>query len=181
MAERQCRDGRESQPAKKTRRFADCARLLSMSCRIHSPNSNRNEIHNWYFRLPPSAFRLPPSAFRPIADALSPVGPTCWSAVTSLPASTAPLAGPFPATESLFPTLESPAPASAGPGDSTDGLVPSVARLLPSAEGLRDSAAGPSPAVERFSPSAEGLRESRSPTPLSPVSASPLTCLIERS
>ena len=159
------------------------------------PKSHGTGIHNWYFRLPPSAFRLPPSAFRlppsafrlppsafrlppsafrPIADAVSPVGPTCWSAVASLPTSAAPPAGTYPAPEFLLPTLASPAPATAGPTDSTDGF-------LPSPEGLRNSVAGPIPAVESFSPSAAGRRESRSRPPLSPVSVKPLTCLIERS
>ena len=105
------------------------------------------------------AFRGPTSALHPVADAFSPVRPTCRSAVTYFPASTAPLAGTYPATESLLPAVESPTPASEGPRDSVESFVPSV---------------------EGFSPSAEGLRESRSPTPLSPVSANPLTCLIER-
>ena len=131
------------------------------------PKSHGTGIHNWYFRLPPSAFR-------PIADAVSPVGPTCWSAVASLPTSAAPPAGTYPAPEFLLPTLASPAPATAGPTDSTDGF-------LPSPEGLRNSVAGPIPAVEIFSPSAAGRRESRSRPPLSPVSVKPLTCLIERS
>lgn len=127
------------------------------------------------------AFRGPTSALHPVADAFSPVRPTCRSAVASLPASAAPWDGLFPATESLLPAVESPTPATEGPGDSTDGSVPSVAGLVPSAEGLRDSVESFVPSVEGFSPSAEGLRESRSRTPLSPVSANPLTCLIERS
>ena len=90
------------------------------------------------------------------------------------PASTASLAGTYPAAESLLPAVESPTPATEGPRDSTDGSVPSVAGISPSVESFV-------PSVEGFSPSAEGLRESRSPTPLSPVSANPLTCLIERS
>ena len=133
------------------------------------------------------AFRGPTSALHPVADAFSPVRPTCRSAVTYFPASTAPLAGTYPATESLLPAVESPTPASEGPRDSVESFVPSVESFIPSVESFIPSVESfvPSvesfvPSVEGFSPSAEGLRESRSPTPLSPVSANPLTCLIER-